>query len=148
MNDSDPQETGTHIVPVVAAFLSVSMSVLFSRLAISNIFSLSISTIEYFGTILTIIATYFLVFYSISKILYSMPISIYQLVVIYLLSLLIILIGLSDIEGIFIKTLLWWLIAILFIILRKVGIGRIQSWYCVILLPSLALSTILSLISI
>ncbi|MGD2246779.1 MAG: hypothetical protein PVF58_00110 [Candidatus Methanofastidiosia archaeon] len=144
MNDSDPQE-GTHVVPVVAAFLSVSMSILFSRLAFSSIFSINITSLECSLTILAITATYFLVFYSISKISYSMSISVYQLVVIYLLSLLIILIGLSDIGEISIKALMWWLVGFLFIILWKVGIERIQYWYCVILLPSLALSTILSL---
>lgn len=139
------QEAGTHIVPVVAALLSVSMSILFSKPSISDIFSVSISGLECSLTLLAIVATYFLVFYSISKILHSKPISRNQLVVIYIFSVLIIFIGLSNIGEIFIKTLLWWLVAIQFLVLWKVGIGRIQYWYCVILLPPLALSTILSL---
>ena len=145
MRDSNSQKAGTHIVPVVAALLSVSMSILFSKPSVLDIFSVSIFGLECSLTLLAIVATYFLVFYSISKILHSRPVSKHQLVVIYMFSILIILIGLNDIGGIFIKALLWWLITILFIILWKVGIGRIQYWYCVILLPPLALSTILSL---
>ena len=65
MNNSNSQETGSHIVPVVAAFLSVSMSICFSRLVILGVYGP-----ECLLTIAAIIVLYFLAFYAISKALY------------------------------------------------------------------------------
>jgi hypothetical protein len=146
MSDPNSQETSQHMLPVVAAFLGVSMSVLFSQLALSNIAFMSILGPGCLSTILAIIFSYFLVFYSVSKALYSQTISIYHLLTIFGISILMIFIGMSDIRGMFIRILLWALVAGSFGILWKAEIGRIQYWYCIPFVL-LAFSTVYSLTS-
>lgn len=141
MSDSNRRKTGSHITPVVAALLSVSMSVLFGQLTNPNI----VYGLESSLTLSAIIISYFLAFYSISRILHLKSISTYQLVMIFMSSVLMIFIGVSDTRGMFIKIWLWLLITILFLILSKAETRKIQYWYCIILLPALASSTLISL---
>ncbi|MBU7015449.1 MAG: hypothetical protein HXS52_09375 [Theionarchaea archaeon] len=120
------------------------MSVAFSRFSLQNLALASVIGVECILTMLAVIATYFLVFYSISEILNSNLVLKHQLTVIFFYSILITFIGMGNMKGTFIKIFLWLIVAVVFAALWKVGIVRIQNWYVAVLLPILVSSTIFS----
>ncbi|MGC1121044.1 MAG: hypothetical protein WBA22_08110 [Candidatus Methanofastidiosia archaeon] len=144
MISSASRQNSSHLLPLVAAFLSVSMSVVFSRFPLEDLALASAIGIECMSTMLAVIAAYFLVFYSISEILSSNLILKHQLTIIFFYSVLITAIGMSTMGGTFIKIFLWLIVAVVFAALWKVGIVKIQYWYVFVLLPLLVSSTIFS----
>lgn len=115
MSNSDSRNVNLYIPSIMAVFLSVSMSVFFSQISISSIVYENLIDIGCFLTVVATILSYFFVFYSMSKISLLEIIPGYLYVVIFVSSILILLIGMSDIRGIFIKVLLSLLLVILFV---------------------------------
>jgi hypothetical protein len=141
MSNSDSQNFISYILPIIAIFLGVHMSIFFGQISVlHNIYGI-IEDLGHLFVIIAIISSYFLIFYTIYKIKDEKSISIWILGGFIFVSILIILIGILNTKGIFVKIMLWLLIAILFTILWKKGFGQVQDWYLIILFP-LAFSTI------
>ena len=127
MNNSHFQKANLDILPLVAALVGASISIFFSQLSISDVYE-SFNDLGCYMTIITVFTLYFFAFYSISRVLLSGTISIYLLGGIFLSSLFIIFVGISDIKGRFINIYLGLLITTLLITLWKAGIKKMQKW--------------------
>ena len=127
MSNSNSQRINLDILPLIAALVGASISIFFSRLSISDLHEGS-NDPACFMTIITVFTLYFFAFYSISRILLSKTLSIYLLGGIFLSSLFIMFIGVSDVRGRFLHVYLGFLITTLLITLWKAGIKEMQKW--------------------
>ncbi len=134
MSGSKPRKDNEHILYVVAAFVSVSMSIFFGQISVSTLVYENYLDIRGSLTIIVVIITYYYVFYSISKISILKVIPTYLLILVFISSILIILIGISDVRGVPIKILSMLLIGFMMLILFKVPIRdrENQIWYALI----------------
>ena len=120
MSDSDSRNVNLYILPLVTVFLSVSMSVFFSQVSVSNIIYENQIDIGCLLTVIAVITSYFFVFYLISKIPLLQTIPEFLYIIVFVSSIFILLIGMSDIRGTFIKILLSLLIIFLFVTFKGI----------------------------
>lgn len=127
MSSSDTQIINLDVLPLIAALVGASISIFFNKISFLNDYEGS-NDPGWFMTIITVFALYFFAFYSISRILLSKPVSLYLLGGIFLSSLFIMFIGVSDIRGRFLKIYLGLLTTTLLMTLWKAGIRKMHKW--------------------
>ncbi len=127
MSSSNTHVINLDILPLVAALVGASISIFFGKISFFNGYEGS-NDPGCFMTIITVFALYFFAFYSISRILLSKTVSLYLLGGIFLSSLFIMFIGISDIRGRFLKIYLGFLTTTLLMTLWKAGIKKMHKW--------------------